>query len=56
MASPVHPTQSDENAARRGSVNLVLSERARTIDQLKRLFAVVMGFAVTTCFTNAYSP
>jgi hypothetical protein len=54
MASPIHPTQSDEKAARRGSVNLVLSERGRTIDQLKRLFAVVMGFAVTTCFINAY--
>jgi hypothetical protein len=32
----------------------VLADRTRTIDQIKRLYAVVMGFALTTCFGNMY--
>jgi hypothetical protein len=31
-----------------------LADRTRTIDQLKRLYAVVMGFAVTQCFSHIY--
>jgi len=33
----------------------IIAERTRTIDQIKRLYAVVMGFAVTTCFANIYA-
>ncbi len=33
----------------------ILGERTRTIDQVKRLYAVVMGYAVTTCFSNIYA-
>jgi hypothetical protein len=32
----------------------IVADRVRTIDQLKRLYAVVMGFAVTQCFTHIY--
>jgi hypothetical protein len=32
----------------------ILAERGRAIDQVKRLYAVVMGYALTTCLTNAY--
>jgi hypothetical protein len=32
----------------------VLGERIRTIDQIKRLYAVVMGLAVLNCVNNAY--
>jgi hypothetical protein len=32
----------------------ILNERIRTIEQVKRLYAVVMGFAVISCITNAY--
>jgi len=32
----------------------VSGDRTRTIDQIKRLYAVVMGFALTTCFANIY--
>jgi hypothetical protein len=33
----------------------IIAERARTLDQIKRLYAVVMGFAVTSCVQRAYS-
>lgn len=33
----------------------IIAERTRTIDQIKRLYAVVMGYAVTTCFSNIYA-
>lgn len=32
----------------------VYAVRGRTLDQIKRLYAVVMGFALTTCIANAY--
>lgn len=32
----------------------VVAERVRTVEQIKRIYAVVMGFALTTCITNAY--
>jgi hypothetical protein len=32
----------------------ILNERCRTIEQVKRLYAVVMGFAVWSCITNTY--
>jgi hypothetical protein len=32
----------------------IIAERGRTIDQVKRLYAVVMGYALTTCVANAY--
>jgi hypothetical protein len=34
---------------------LILAERTRTLDQVKRLYAVVMGFAVTSCVQRGYS-
>lgn len=33
---------------------LVLSERGRALEQVKRLYAVVMGFAIWSCITNSY--
>jgi hypothetical protein len=33
----------------------IIAERTRTIDQIKRLYAVVMGYSVTSCFTNMYA-
>ena len=38
--------------ARTPDTNQIIGERTRTIDQIKRLYAVVMGYAVTTCFSN----
>jgi hypothetical protein len=38
----------ESNAAR------ILNERSRTIDQIKRLYTVVMGFSLTTAVGNAY--
>jgi hypothetical protein len=32
----------------------IIAERGRTIDQIKRLYAVVMGYALTACVANAY--
>lgn len=32
----------------------VLTERSRTIDQVKRVYAVIMGFALTSCFGNIF--
>jgi hypothetical protein len=32
----------------------VFEERVRTVEQIKRLYAVAMGFAATTCLTNIY--
>jgi hypothetical protein len=32
----------------------IRAERTRTIDQVKRLYAVVMGYAVTSCLSNIY--
>ncbi|MBP6111970.1 MAG: hypothetical protein KA482_06280 [Sphingobium sp.] len=31
----------------------LISERGRTLDQIKRLYAVIMGFAATECLKNA---
>ncbi len=47
-------TDAEENKRKEKWKALVVSERARTIDQIKRLYAVVMGFGVTTCIANAY--
>lgn len=33
----------------------IRAERVRSIDQVKRLYAVVMGYGVTTCFSNIYA-
>lgn len=33
----------------------ILTDRVRTIDQIKRLYAVVMGYALTSCFSNVYA-
>ena len=33
---------------------LYFSDRSRAIDQIKRLYAVIMGFALTTAIGNAY--
>ncbi len=33
----------------------IIAERTRTLDQIKRLYAVVMGFAVTNCVARSYS-
>ena len=32
----------------------ILNERSRTIEQVKRIYAVVMGFAAWSCITNTY--
>jgi hypothetical protein len=37
------------------SASAILSERIRAIDQIKRLYAVVMGFSVTNLIGNLYS-
>jgi hypothetical protein len=33
----------------------IYAERTRTIDQIKRLYAVIMGYSATTCLSNIYS-
>src|ERR1043166_5061179 len=33
----------------------IRAERTRTVEQIKRLFAVVMGLAVIRCISNIYS-
>jgi hypothetical protein len=48
LGTLVDRQKAKENKAR------ILAERGRTIDQIKRLYAVVMGYALITCFTNAY--
>src|SRR5215469_15893281 len=52
MANIVPPELTE---AQRAAYNQqVMADRTRTIDQIKRLYAVVMGFALTTCFANMY--
>jgi hypothetical protein len=46
---PVAPVMTDTEGDKQ-----LLTERGRTLDQIKRLYAVVMGFALTTCITNAF--
>lgn len=44
-----------ENRAKIDQENAhIYAVRGRTVDQIKRLYAVVMGFALTTCFANAF--
>jgi hypothetical protein len=41
--------------AQKNKVNSqILAERGRTIEQVKRLYAIVMGFAVWSCVVNTY--
>ena len=42
-----------ETAIKEGNARII-AERGRTIDQIKRLYAVVMGYALTTCVATAY--
>ncbi|HVJ56130.1 MAG TPA: hypothetical protein VM689_26955 [Aliidongia sp.] len=44
----------DDVSIRRATLQLVLADRTRTIDQVKRLYAVVMGLAVSSSFSDAY--
>lgn len=35
--------------------NTVISERIRSVEQIKRFYAIIMGFAATRCLTNVYT-
>jgi len=40
----------DDKATRRATIQLYLNDRIRTIEQIKRLYAVVIGLATASCF------
>ena len=51
---PDPPPPPDDSSARRSTALLRLADRTRTIDQVKRLYAVVMGLAISSCFSATY--
>lgn len=55
LLSALESQQRQENATISAEKNAQLyADRIRFIDQIKRLYAVVMGFAVISCFSNVY--
>lgn len=54
-ASPIEaPGSVDDPNVRRATLNQLFAERVRSIDQIKRLYAVIMGYVLTNCATNIY--